>query len=102
MAEAIGRTVLRLTRLSFAGLTLGELRPGQMRPLLPSELNELKQKYFNPSGARQKAEFFSTGAHDQAAVAEKKRKAAVRERRTGQSSRRDPRTPRAGARKRSR
>ena len=45
MAEAIGRTVLRLTRLSFAGLTVDGLRPGQLRPLHPLELSELKQKY---------------------------------------------------------
>lgn len=48
MAEAIGRTVLRLTRLSFAGLPLEGLRPGQLRPLLPSELSELTQKFVNP------------------------------------------------------
>ena len=48
----IGRgraVVLRLTRVSFAGLRLEGLRPGQMRPLSNGELNELKQKYLNPS-----------------------------------------------------
>jgi 23S rRNA pseudouridine2605 synthase len=49
MGEAIGRPVLRLTRLSFAGLELDRLRPGQCRPLSPSDLNELKQKYLNPA-----------------------------------------------------
>jgi 23S rRNA pseudouridine2605 synthase len=45
MGEAIGSTVLRLTRISFAGLTLEGLRPGQMRSLSPSELTDLKQDY---------------------------------------------------------
>ncbi len=45
MAEAIGRSVLRLTRLSFAGLPIEGLRPGGLRPLMPSELSELQQKY---------------------------------------------------------
>lgn len=45
MGEAVGRTVMRLTRLSFAGLTIEGLRAGQMRPLSPIELAELKQKY---------------------------------------------------------
>jgi hypothetical protein len=47
MGEAVGRTVLRLTRIAFAGLTLEGLRAGQMRPLHPLELAELKQKYLH-------------------------------------------------------
>jgi 23S rRNA pseudouridine2605 synthase len=49
MLDAVGREVLRLTRLAFAGLPLEGLRPGQMRPLTQAELNDLKQKYLNPS-----------------------------------------------------
>lgn len=49
MLDAVGRVVLRLTRTSFAGLLLEGLRPGQMRPLSTGELNDLKQKYLNPS-----------------------------------------------------
>jgi len=48
MCEAIGRRVLRLTRIGFAGLTLDGLRPGQQRPLGGTELADLKQKYLNP------------------------------------------------------
>ena len=56
MVEAIGRTVLRLTRLSFAGLTLEGLRPGQLRPLHPLELSELKQKYVQAKPRRPRAQ----------------------------------------------
>ena len=48
MAEAIGRRVLRLARISFAELPISGLRAGQMRPLTPSELADLKQDYLNP------------------------------------------------------
>jgi len=47
MAEAIGCSVSRLTRISFAGLTLEGLRAGQLRTLSALELAELKQKYVN-------------------------------------------------------
>jgi 23S rRNA pseudouridine2605 synthase len=49
MLEAVGRTVLRLTRTGFAGLPISGLRAGEMRPLTTPELNDLKQKYLNPS-----------------------------------------------------
>jgi 23S rRNA pseudouridine2605 synthase len=48
MLDAVGRVVLRLTRLAFADLGIEGLRPGQLRPLSQSELNDLKQKYLNP------------------------------------------------------
>jgi 23S rRNA pseudouridine2605 synthase len=48
MLEAVGRTVLRLTRTGFAGLAITGLRPGQIRPLSNPELSDLKQKYLNP------------------------------------------------------
>jgi 23S rRNA pseudouridine2605 synthase len=48
MLEAVGRSVLRLTRTGFAELPITGLRPGQMRPLTNSELGDLKQKYLNP------------------------------------------------------
>lgn len=77
MLEAIGRRVLRLSRISFAGLTIDGLRAGRARPLEVSELNELKQKFLNPQGGRQRVEgtYRDSGAHDQHAVAEKKAKA---------------------------
>jgi len=54
MGDAIERTVLRLTRISFAGLTLEGLRPGQLRPLHTLELAELKQKYLHAAKPRRR------------------------------------------------
>jgi 23S rRNA pseudouridine2605 synthase len=45
MGEAIGHPVLRLSRISFAGLTAEGLRPGQYRPLNAREINLLKRRY---------------------------------------------------------
>ncbi len=78
MAEAIGRKVLRLARISFAGLTIDGLRAGKARPLSTSELNELKQKYLNPAGTKTRTGAYrDSGAHDEHAVAEKKTRARV-------------------------
>lgn len=49
MAEAIGHPVQRLTRQSFAGLTIEGLRPGQWRELQKRELDKLKKHYLNPA-----------------------------------------------------
>lgn len=49
MAEAIGHPVQRLTRQSFAGLTIEGLRPGQWRQLQKRELDKLKKHYLNPA-----------------------------------------------------
>ena len=54
MGEAIGRTVVRLTRTSFAGLTLESLRAGQLRPLSALELADLKQKYLQVAPRRKR------------------------------------------------
>ena len=54
MGDAIGRTVVRLTRTSFAGLTLEGLRAGQLRPLTPLELHELKEKYVRSTARRRR------------------------------------------------
>jgi 23S rRNA pseudouridine2605 synthase len=45
MGDAIGRPVLRLSRISFAGLSTEGLRPGQYRPLLSKEVAKLKRLY---------------------------------------------------------
>jgi 23S rRNA pseudouridine2605 synthase len=45
MVEAVGARVMRLSRLSFAGLTTEGLRPGQLRPLTEAELAALKREY---------------------------------------------------------
>jgi 23S rRNA pseudouridine2605 synthase len=55
MGEAIGRRVMRLFRLSFAGLSVDGLRAGEHRQLSDSELAKLKRDYLNPS-QRDKAE----------------------------------------------
>jgi len=43
MAEAVGHPVLRLRRLSFAGLTAEGLKPGEWRELAPAEIARLEQ-----------------------------------------------------------
>lgn len=45
MAEAVGHPVLRLSRLSFAGITTEGLKPGRVRPLESRELEKLKKNY---------------------------------------------------------
>jgi 23S rRNA pseudouridine2605 synthase len=49
MAEAVGHPVLRLARVSFAGVRTDGLRPGQMRPLKGKEIEKLKKKFLNPA-----------------------------------------------------
>jgi 23S rRNA pseudouridine2605 synthase len=49
MGDAIGRRVMRLSRVSFAGLTTDDLRPGEFRPVSQQELAKLKRDYLNPS-----------------------------------------------------
>jgi 23S rRNA pseudouridine2605 synthase len=51
MVEAVGPRVMRLSRLSFAGLSTEGLRPGQLRPLHPEELHALLTEYL-PSRQR--------------------------------------------------
>jgi 23S rRNA pseudouridine2605 synthase len=66
MAESIGRRVLRLSRLSFAGLTTEGLRPGSHRSLTAREINRLKRDFLNPArrsnAGKAKAEATGTGA----------------------------------------
>lgn len=44
MLERVGHRVLRLIRISINGLKLGELKPGQLRPLTREELEKLRQE----------------------------------------------------------
>jgi 23S rRNA pseudouridine2605 synthase len=46
MGTAIGHPVLRLSRISFAGLTTEGLRPGQYRLLREREVGLLKRRYY--------------------------------------------------------
>jgi 23S rRNA pseudouridine2605 synthase len=48
MGEATGFPVMRLARLSFAGISTEGLRPGQFRPLTPDELRDIKASYGVP------------------------------------------------------
>ncbi len=43
MAEAVGSSLLKLMRVEYAGLTLGELAVGEYRPLQSREVLELRQ-----------------------------------------------------------
>lgn len=48
MAEAVGLFVMRLVRISFAGITAEGLRPGELRPLTDKELTMLRATYLRP------------------------------------------------------
>ena len=52
MGDAIGHRVMRLARLSFAGISAEGLRPGEVRELHGKELEQLKKKYLNPAKKR--------------------------------------------------
>lgn len=53
MAEAVDLEVRKLKRLSFAGITIEGLRPGQWRELTERELARLKRDYINPARRRE-------------------------------------------------
>lgn len=48
MGEATGFRVMRLARISFAGITSEDIKPGDLRPLGYDELVELKKQYGVP------------------------------------------------------
>ncbi len=52
MGEATGFPVMRLARLSFAGITSEGLRPGESRSLTADELNDLRSQYGVPKRIR--------------------------------------------------
>jgi 23S rRNA pseudouridine2605 synthase len=52
MGEATGFLVMRLARLSFAGITTENLRPGAWRPLTADELVALRDSYGVPKRIR--------------------------------------------------
>jgi 23S rRNA pseudouridine2605 synthase len=79
MAEAIGKRVMRLSRVAFAGLSIEGLRPGAVRPLSDGEVAKLKRDYLNPSkkdkseqarARRRRAALFGEGEGGGGAVAE--------------------------------
>lgn len=48
MAEAVGLFVMRLARLSFAGITNDRLRPGERRTLSDKEITALRAAFLRP------------------------------------------------------
>ena len=52
MGDAIGHTVTRLSRISFAGIDTEGLRPGNLRELEEKEVERLKKAYLVPARAR--------------------------------------------------
>lgn len=54
MAEAVGLDVNKLKRVSFAGVTIEGLRPGQWRELTDRELSRIKRDYINPARRQQR------------------------------------------------
>ncbi len=52
MAEATGLFVMRLVRVSFAGITAEGLRPGQKRALTHDEVKQLRLQYVPPTDTR--------------------------------------------------
>lgn len=55
MAEAVGARVMRLSRLSFAGISSEGLRPGRLRPLEPEEIAMLRRRYLGAVKAKPRA-----------------------------------------------
>jgi len=55
MIEALGARVMRLSRISFAGLSTENLRPGEMRPLFQEEVAALKRDYITEAPPRDKS-----------------------------------------------
>ena len=54
MIEALGARVMRLSRISFAGLSTENLRPGEIRPLFQEEVAALRRDYISEAPAREK------------------------------------------------
>lgn len=56
MGDATGFRVMRLSRVSFAGITSDGLRPGESRPLTREELVDLRKQYGVPKRVRAAAQ----------------------------------------------
>ena len=52
MIESLGARVMRLSRLSFAGLSTDDLRPGELRMLDQEEVARLRREYLSETQAR--------------------------------------------------
>jgi 23S rRNA pseudouridine2605 synthase len=97
LAEHAGYQVMRLARLSFAGITSEGLAPGEWRRLTPDELTELKRLYGVPKSiaphaapaprARKQAAAVGPRARKQPAAGPRARKEPARE---GPRARKEP------------
>ncbi len=56
MCDAISHPVIRLKRIRYGPLTLGELKLGKYRYLTSKEIDELKGRYSSASGGRKRSE----------------------------------------------
>ncbi|MZP28167.1 pseudouridine synthase [Heliobacterium undosum] len=90
MGDAIGHPVIDLERISFGPITLGKLKPGEVRPLTPAELRALKSaagmKEATAPGRderRQTARPAKTATMAKAASAHRDQKGAVKRTETG-------------------
>src|SRR6185295_3807178 len=61
MGDATGFAVMRLARVSFAGIGSGGLRPGQFRPLSANELVELRRAFGVPKRVTRSRDLGETG-----------------------------------------
>lgn len=74
IVEAVGATVLKLKRTSFAGLRIDEMLPGAVRPLSAAEILMLYEAagLYNERGAKKPAERTPRAAREAAARSKKK------------------------------
>ena len=112
MGEATGFTVMRLARLSFAGITAEGLRPGAWRFLAPDELKTLKKEYgvpkrivdaeMRPTGRTRPRKAAMKTARERRTAAEREARARPSDRERARTRRREPERPSARADKRPR
>jgi len=105
LGEATGFTVMRLARLSYAGIDCDGLRPGRWRHLTVDELRELKRRYGVPERVRPAASPTGTVGRRASPAAEvrsgPRRPATAKPGSTGGNRRQSPRRP-TGSKPRSR
>jgi 23S rRNA pseudouridine2605 synthase len=101
MGEATGFPVMRLARMSFAGVSSEGLRPGEWRPLSVDELLDIRKHFGVPKKVRMASmagpiEKPGRHGHDRTAHTERTARGPVRPERHGTPTQRGaPRPPRA-------
>jgi 23S rRNA pseudouridine2605 synthase len=66
MIEAMDTRVMRLSRISFAGISTEDLRPGNIRPLYPEEVARLKREYQETLKPAEKKRAVASGESEEA------------------------------------